>query len=83
MDKTFFEAESAASSFSEAQLAAVLSSPEGKALIALLGRDGGAAIRAAADAFRRGDAQRAKELLSPIMQEPQAQALVEKINRQV
>lgn len=83
MDKTFSEAENAASSFSEAQLAAVLSSPEGKALLALLGADGGAVIRAAADAFRQGDARRAKELVEPIMRQPQAQALIEKINRRV
>ena len=73
-------AENAGFSFSSQQIAAVLSSPEGKQLLSLLSRDGGATLQQAAQALRSGDAELAKSLVSPIMQTEQAQALIAKIN---
>ena len=67
-------------SFTKQQLAAVLSSSEGKQLLSLLSRDGGAALSQAAQALRNGDSELAKSIVSPLMQSDEAQALIEKIN---
>ena len=67
-------------SFTKQQLAAVLSSSEGKQLLSLLSRDGGAALSQAAQAFKNGDTELAKSIVSPLMQSDEAQALIEKIN---
>ena len=67
-------------SFTKQQLAAVLSSSEGKQLLSLLSRDGGAALSQAAQALRNGDTELAKSIVSPLMQSGEAQALIEKIN---
>lgn len=64
----------------KAALAAVLSSSEGKQLLSLLSRDGGAALSQAAQAFKNGDTELAKSIISPLMQTGEAQALIEKIN---
>ena len=67
-------------SFTKQQLAAVLSTPEGRQLLTLLSRDGGSALSQAAQALRNGDAELAKSIVSPLMQSDEAQALIEKIN---
>ncbi len=67
--------------FSEQDIKRVLGSDEGKQLLRLLNRDGGAALRQAAEAIKAGDAARAKQLLSPIMETSEAASLVEKINQ--
>ena len=66
--------------FTKQQLAAVLSSSEGKQLLSLLRREGGAALSQAALAFKNGDTELAKSIISPLMQTDEAQALIEKIN---
>ena len=68
--------------FTKQQLAAVLSSSEGKQLLSLLSRDGGAALSQAALAFKHGDTELAKSLVSPMLQSSEAQALIAKINEQ-
>ena len=78
MDNSFDNA--AGFSFTQQQLAAVLASQEGKQLLALLSRDGGAALAQAAQALRQGDTALAKSLVSPMMQSAEAQALIAKIN---
>ena len=72
--------ENAGFSFTSQQLAAVLSSKEGKQLFALLSRDGGNALSQAAQALKNGDTELAKSLVSPMMQSDEAQALIAKIN---
>ena len=67
-------------SFTKQQLAAVLSTPEGRQLLTLLSRDGGSALSQAAQALRNGDTELAKSIVSPLMQSDEAQALIEKIN---
>lgn len=69
-------------SFTRQQLAAVLSSPEGKELLRLLGQDGGHALSQAAQALKSGDAELAKRLVSPMLQSEQAQTLIRRINEQ-
>ena len=68
--------------FTKQQLAAVLSSSEGKQLLSLLSRDGGAALSQAAQALKNGDAELAKSLVSPMLESSEAQALIAKINEQ-
>ena len=53
----------------------LLSSPEGERLLRLLRADGGRGMRAAAEALRRGDAAGAKEALSGLLSEDEAEAL--------
>lgn len=67
-------------SFSDEQLRRVLGSSEAKALLALLRADGGAAMQQAADALRRGDQAQARAILQPLLQTPQAQALLRTLN---
>ena len=68
--------------FTRQQMQAALTSPAGRELLALLSRDGGAALRQAAEAFRHGDTERAKQILGPVMQTEQAQDLISRINEQ-
>ncbi len=67
--------------FSEQQARRVLSSPEGQKLLQMLSCDGGAALQQAAQAMRAGDYAGAQQILAPIMQSPQAQQLIEQLNR--
>lgn len=69
-------------SFTKQQLAAVLSTPEGRQLLTLLSRDGRSALSQAAQALKNGDAELAKSLVSPMLQSSEAQALIAKINEQ-
>ena len=69
-------------SFTKQQLAAVLSTPEGRQLLTLLSRDGAGALSQAAQALKNGDAELAKSLVNPLLQNDEAQALIAKINEQ-
>ena len=59
----------------------VLGSPEGQKILKLLNRDGGRALRQAADALRSGKPEDALKALSPIMDTEEAAALIDKINK--
>ena len=63
-------------SFSPEQLRRVLGSSEGRQLLALLSSGCGQA----ADAAKQGDHARAMELLQPVLNTEQAQALLRKLN---
>ena len=67
-------------SFSPEQLRRVLGSSEGRQLLALLASGGGERLRQAADAAQQGDHARAMELLRPVLNTEQAQALLRKLN---
>ena len=67
--------------FSQADIRNVLCPDDGKKLIAYLSRDGGAVLKQAAEALKRGDQAAAQQILSPMMQTAEAQELVDKINR--
>ena len=64
-------------SFSPEQLRRVLGSAEGRQLLALLASGGGERLRHAA---KQGDHARAMELLRPVLNTEQAQALLRKLN---
>lgn len=66
--------------FSAEDARRVLGSAEGKQLLALLSRDG-SSLKAAAQAFQSGDTAAAKALLQPLVDTPEASALLQKINR--
>ena len=68
--------------FDPEQARKILRSPEAKALLKLLDRDGGAALRQAAEKMKAGDLAGAQAAVAQTMTDPQAQALVEKLNRQ-
>lgn len=66
--------------FTKQQIAAVLSTAEGKELLALLSKDGGAALKACARALSSGDTQSAQNLIAPLLQSDKARELLAKIN---
>ena len=67
-------------SFSPEQLRRVLGSSEGRQLLALLSSGCGERLRQAADTAKQGDHARAMELLQPVLNTEQAQALLRKLN---
>ena len=67
-------------SFSAAEVQAVLGSEEGKKLMELLNRDGGAALRRAAQSVKSGDMAAAKAAVAPLLDSKQAQELMQSIN---
>ncbi len=62
--------------FSQEQLRRIVSSDAGRALLTLLRADGGARMQQAAEAVRQGDHARAQQILQPVLQTEQAQALL-------
>lgn len=65
--------------FNAAQARQLLQSPEGQQLLALLNRDGGAAMRRAANALKSGDESAARQAIAPLLHDPQLAALLEKL----
>ena len=66
--------------FSAEQVRQILSSPEGRQLIALLNRDGGKGMQQAAAEYRKGNLAGAQEALKPFVQTAEAEALLKKLN---
>ena len=57
------------------QVKRMLAGPEGQALLRLLQADGGAGLRAAAEALRRGDRAGMQAALNPLLAGTEAEAL--------
>ena len=57
------------------QLKRLLAGPEGQSLLRLLQADGGEALRAAAEALRRGSTEGVKAALTPLLAGTEAEAL--------
>ena len=70
-----------AGNFSPEEVKKLLSSPEAQQLIALLNRDGGRGLQKAAEEFRKGNTAGAQEILKPMVDNPEANALLQKMNR--
>ncbi len=68
-------------SFTQENIQRVLGTADGRKLLSLLMRDGGGALRQAGEAIKRGDQAAAEAILSPIMNSPEAQALIARINQ--
>jgi len=62
--------------FSSEDLSRLLNSPQAMALAAMLQKMDPATLKQAADAATSGDAQTAKKLLSPLMQDPKVNDLL-------
>lgn len=67
--------------FSEKDIQRVLNSSAGKQLLQLLTTTNGDTLNKAARALKEGNIQQAKELLTPVMEQPEASELVAQINR--
>lgn len=63
-------------SFSPADLAKILSSSDGRRLLALLQRNGGDTLKKAVDAAKAGSYSEAKNLLEPMLTNPEAAELL-------
>ncbi len=67
------------SQFSVQKFREILASAEGKQLIAMLSRDGGKGMQQAAEAYRKGDVAGAQEALRPLVDTPEGNALLQKL----
>lgn len=63
------------------ELRRVLTSPEGQKLLTLLRADGGEALKQAAKSVKQGDYDGAKTVLEPMLQNPEAQALLGRLGK--
>lgn len=59
----------------------ILHAPEAQQLLALLSRSGGQTLQQAAAAAQRGDMAGAQSMLKPLLDDPQAAALLEKLKQ--
>ena len=66
--------------FSAEALRQVLGSQEGQRLLSMLQQDDGT-LQQALKAYRSGDTEKAKALLQPLAQTPEAEALLQKSNQ--
>ncbi len=58
---------------------AILQSPEGRQLAALMAQSDGETLRAALEAAKRGDGASAQELLRPLLADERVQALLRRL----
>lgn len=65
--------------FSAEDVRRVLASEEGRQLLALLRSGGGDDLKRAMDAARTGDAEKAKQILAPMLRDPKAARLLESL----
>lgn len=68
---------------SQAQLQAILGSQEAKALISLLQADGGQKVRQAAAAAKAGDYAAVQNILKPILEGGQGEALARQLQERL
>lgn len=54
----------------------LLSTAEGQRLLRLLSGDGGAAMKRAGEALKRGDTQEVQSILAPLIGDPEVQRLL-------
>ena len=59
----------------------LLGSSQGKQLLALLSRDGGAALRQAGAAVQAGDSAGAQTIMAPLMEDPQVASLLQSLEQ--
>lgn len=57
----------------------LLGSADGKRLLSLLSRDGGNTLRAAGDALKQGNSQQVKNLMGPLLEDPEVQKLLKQM----
>lgn len=57
----------------------LLGSADGKRLINLLNRDGGETLRAAGAALKQGNSQQMKDIMGPLLEDPEVQKLLKQM----
>ena len=62
-------------------ICAMMNTPDGKRLMALLGADGGKTLREAANAVQQGDEKRAQDTMAPLLSNPEVQKILSAMNR--
>ena len=60
---------------------AMMNTPDGKRLMALLGADGGKTLREAANAVQQGNEKRAQDTMAPLLSNPEVQKILSAMNR--
>ena len=63
------------------QINQLLQSPQGKQLLKLLSRDGGAAMQRAGTALKQGNTQSAQAIMAPLMEDPEVQKLLKSLEQ--
>lgn len=63
------------------QIRQLLQTQEGQRLLQILNRDGGAAMRQAADSVRAGDLEAVKQQLGPLLNSEEAAQLLQKLTQ--
>lgn len=69
------------SSPSPEEIKRLVQSPEAQRLIAMLNRDGGTALKKASQAAERGDYDTVRQLLSPKLNNPEAEELLHRLEK--
>lgn len=59
----------------------LMSTPEGKKLVALLSSDGGKALKSAGEALKAGNETEAKEQMAPLLQSSEVQSLLKALGK--
>ena len=67
--------------FTDADVKKILQTKEGLQLLQLLSKDGGARLKEAAAALKKGDTAKFQSILNPVIQTREAQTLLEKLDR--
>lgn len=62
-------------------ICAMMNTPDGKRLMALLGADGGKTLREAANAVQQGDEKRTQDTMAPLLSNPEVQKILSAMNR--
>ena len=64
-----------------AEFQKLMSTPEGKQLVSLLTKDGGAALQSAGKALQQGDEAGAKERIAPLLGNSEVQTLLKSLEK--
>ena len=67
----------------EQQAKKLLEGADGKRLMGLLSRDGGQTLRAAGDALKQGNTQQVKNLMGPLLEDPEVQKLLKQMEQKL
>lgn len=60
---------------------AMMNTPDGKRLMALLGADGGKTLREAVNAVQQGNEKRTQDTMAPLLSNPEVQKILSAMNR--
>ena len=67
----------------EQQAKQLLAGAEGKRLMGLLSQDGGGTLRAAGEALKQGNTQQVKDLMGPLLKNPEVQKILHQMENKL